>query len=85
MTWLETKFERPQMKPGGVRREGGRHSQSFHIRCQLSQRGIVEGILKCSVFAFVPSEPILLTFSRRTNEIQCCVLCCPSPLTAGRQ
>lgn len=62
-TWLETMFESPMMKPGGgASSERGRHSQSFHIRCQLSQRGIVGEILKCFVFAFVPSEPILVTF-----------------------
>lgn len=60
-TWLKTKFKRPKIEVGVPSRRG-RHSQSFHIRCQLSQRGIVGEILKCSMFAFVPSEPILLTF-----------------------
>lgn len=41
-------------------------------------------ILSAPMFAFVPAEPTPLTFWRRTNELGCCVLCCPSPLTAQR-
>lgn len=71
----------------GVLSERDRHSQSFHLRCQLSKTALWEKFpnLSAPVFAFVPSEPALLTFWGRTNEIHRGILWCPSPLTAARQ
>lgn len=71
----------------GVLSERDRHSQSFHLRCQLSKTALWEKFpnLSAPVFAFVPSEPALLTLWRRTNEIHRGLLWCPSPLTAARQ
>ncbi|CAB1414205.1 unnamed protein product [Pleuronectes platessa] len=41
-------------------------------------------VLSAPMFAFVASEPTLLTSARRTNEIGRCVLRCPSPSDSGR-